>query len=219
MKSEPAKKDNLCVIDVVPKWNHECTFCRAYCDEKDMTINTYCLYQLMSNGIAKSENQRGSGYGFMFREGDEYYQYICSNCCIANDDPVTADDQPYALADRIFERSFIEANNPTSVFKHFIDDSILSKGDGLFMEIMNHAYGKTVRREERINEMMRSSQKRESDIKKSSEYTFYGRELSRMCGLLESDMEVLIESIKPIERLLTKITLREGITLFFHYSR
>ena len=87
------------------------------------------------------------------------------------------------------------------------------------MEIMNHAYGKTVRREERINEMMRSSQKRESDIKKSSEYTFYGRELSRMCGLLESDMEVLIESIKPIERLLTKITLREGITLFFHYSR
>ena len=184
-----------------------------------MSVNRYCLFILMTNGICRPENRKGSGYGITFRGGDAYNQYICSECCTINDDEETADVQPYALDDRIFNRKFIEDSNASAKFSHLVNPEVINSANGLFGEVMQHVYGETMERDRKLNELMQAAQKREEEIIKAAEYTFYGHTLSRMTGLEEDDMEELIESIKPFKRSFGKITLREAITLFFHYAR
>ena len=184
-----------------------------------MSLNRLSNHVLMANGISKPEHRKGSGYSISFRSGDDYNQFICSDCCTVNDDEETAVIEPYALDGRIFDQNFLESVNPSAKFTHLMNPEALMRGDGLFGEVMQHIFGETMEKDKKLNELMQSAQKRESDIKRSTEYTFYGRELSRMTGLEEKDMDKLIESIEPIKRSLVKITLREGITICFHYAR
>ena len=98
-------------------------------------------------------------------------------------------------------------------------DQLLKFNGGLFGELLTHAYGSQIEFMRKHNELVRRSRVRESQIQADAEFKFSGRELSRMTGLYEEDLEELRNHIRPFERAFAKITTNEALMIFFVYAR
>lgn len=131
----------------------------------------------------------------------------------------TIDQQPFKLNPRIFKKSFIEEYNPSHKFTNFIHDAVLDSKSFDFAEMVQNIYSRQQKRIEKTHELIKAAERREADIQKSSEYVFFGRELSRMTGLFEDDFPALRQHLQNYSRSFSKITIDEAITLFFMYAR
>ena len=131
----------------------------------------------------------------------------------------TVDLQPFELSPRIFKKSFIEEYNPSQKFSNFINDAVLDSKSFAFGEMIQKFYSSQQKRIEKTHELIQAAERREADIQKSSEYVFFGRELSRMTGLSMDDFPALREHLQKYSRSFSKLTIDEAITLFFMYAR
>ena len=127
--------------------------------------------------------------------------------------------QPIELDKRVFSRAFITEKNPSASFESFINEAILNAGHFEFGDFVQYLYDDHLKHIKRCHELVLAAEMRESEIENSSEYTFHGRELSRMTGLFESDLEDLRSHLQPFSRSFAKITIDEAITIFFMYAR
>ena len=132
----------------------------------------------------------------------------------------TYDIQPFALDPKIFLEENLR-KNPSAKFKHFIDPEALFYNGGMFKSFLQQVHESGVQFLQNYDNLMKDYQILESEIRENSEYTFTGRDLSRMTGLDEADMTDLREHLQPFKRSfsLKEVTIDEAITLFFVYAR
>ena len=132
----------------------------------------------------------------------------------------TYDIQPFSLDPKIFLEENLR-KNPTARFSHFINPEALFYNGGMFKNVLQQMYGRGIKFFEDHDNLMKDYQILQSQIKENSEYTFTGRDLSRMTGLNEEDMTDLRKHLQPFKRSfsLKEVTIDEAITLFFVYAR
>lgn len=109
--------------------------------------------------------------------------------------------------------------NPTVEFGNFLTDRAMKFSDGMFGKIMENVFETAMKFVKEHDDLIRSTQIRESQIYDQSKYIFSGRDRSRMTGLEEDDLKELRDHMEPFKRSFSKITIDEALTIFFVYAR